>query len=333
TDAFGFRPVRMPNEDLSWETTSTFNAGVDYEILSGRVTGSLELYHSRTSDLLLLRQIPWTSGYGSIMTNVGVKTNQGFEFSVSAHTIAPDSPGGISWTTDFNIFTNKEKIVELAQGKVDDIGNRRFIGQPANVFYDFEKVGIWQVGQEEEAAANNSMVGGVRVASPDPEDRVIVGTDVPSIITGMTNRFAYRGFDLSIVANARFGHTIQSAFHGGGIFHSGRGNHLVTDYWTEDNPDAEFPRPHGGLQQPYYYTTLRYFDGSFIKIRAINFGYNFGTEITERLGVRSLRLFVNATNPFVFSEYVQKYHGTDPETSMDPIPQATTIMGGWNISF
>ena len=331
--AFGFRPTRMDNPDLRWESTATFNAGVDIEILEGRIGGSFEVYRSKTTDLLLLRELPWTSGFGSIMTNVGVKTNHGVEFSVSTFNIVPDSPRGFSWTTDFNIFTNTERIVELAQGKVDDIGNRRFIGEPADVFYDFERIGIWQVGQEEEAVANGSMVGGVRVASPDPEDRIIVGTEVPNIISGMTQRLAYRGFDLTVVANARFGHTIQSAFHGGGIFHSARGNHLVTDYWTEDNPNAEFPRPHAGLQQPHYMTTLRYFDGSFIKIRSINFGYQFGPGIIDRLGIRSLRLYVNIANPYVYSTYVRDYHGIDPETSMDPIPQAATIMGGWTIDF
>ncbi len=331
--AFGFRPVRIQNDDLKWETTATFNAGVDFEVLEGRIGGSLEFYRSRTSDLLLLREIPWTTGFGSVLTNVGVKTNTGIEFSISTFNITPSSPGGFSWSTDFNIFTNEEKIVELAQGKVDDIGNRRFIGQPATVFYDFDKIGIWQVGEEAAAAANNSAVGGVRVASPNPEDRIIVGTDVPNVIAGMTHRFAYRGFDMSIVANARLGHTIQSAFHGGGIFHSSRGNHLVTDYWTVDNPNAEFPRPHAGLQQPYYGSTLRYFDGSFVKIQSVNFGYQVGPDVVSALGMNSLRFFVNITNPYVFSSYVQKYGGLDPETSMSSIPQARTIMGGWSINF
>ena len=332
-DAFGFRPVRIQNDDLKWETTASLNIGVDFEILDGRIGGSMEVYRSKTSDLLLLRQIPFTSGFNSVLTNVGVKTNQGVEFSISTFNITPNSPGDFSWSTDFNIFTNKEKIVELAQGKVDDIGNRRFIGQPATVFYDFDKVGIWQIGQEAEAVANNSAVGAVRVASTNPEDRIIVGTDVPNIIAGMTHRFAYKGFDLAIVANARLGHTIQSTFHGGGIFHSARGNHLVTDYWTADNPGAEFPRPHAGLQQPFYGSTLRYFDGSFVKIQSINFGYLFGAGITDNLGLNSLRLFVNVTNPYVFSSYVQKYHGLDPETSMSSIPQARTIMGGWSFNF
>lgn len=331
--AFGFRPVRIQNDDLKWETTSTFNVGVDYEILDGRIGGAVEFYRSETTDLLLLREIPWTTGFGSVLTNVGVKTNTGIEFSISTFNITPNSSGGFSWSTDFNLFTNAEKIVELAQGKVDDIGNRRFIGQPATVFYDFEKIGIWQIGEEAAAAANNSAVGGVRVASTNPEDRIIVGTDVPSLIGGMTHRFAFKGFDLAIVANARLGHTIQSAFHGGGIFHTGRGNHLVTDYWTADNPNAEFPRPHGGLQQPFYGSTLRYFDGSFVKIQSINLGYLVDQDLVSSLGMNSLRLFVNVTNPYVFSSYVQKYGGLDPETSMSPIPQARTIMGGWSINF
>lgn len=331
--AFGFRPTRIQNDDLKWETTSTFNVGVDYEVLEGRIGGSVEFYSSRTTDLLLLREIPWTTGFGSVLTNVGIKSNTGFEFSVSTFNITPSSTGGFSWSTDLNLFTNVEKIVELAQGKVDDIGNRRFIGQPATVFYDFEKIGIWQLGEEAAARANNSAVGGVRVASTNPEDRIIVGTDVPSLIGGMTHRFAFKGFDLAIVANARLGHTIQSAFHGGGIFHTSRGNHLVTDYWTADNPNAEFPRPHAGLQRPYYDSTLRYFDGSFVKIQSINLGYMVDQNIASSLGMNSLRLFINVTNPYVFSSYVQKYGGLDPETSMSPIPQARTIMGGWSIIF
>jgi TonB-linked SusC/RagA family outer membrane protein len=340
TAAFGYRPSSIRNSDLRWETTNTFNAGIDFGILNNRITGALEVYQSKTTDLLLPKLLPITSGFTSIISNVGSKRNQGVEFSVSTLNITSQQPGGFEWSTDLNLFTNREEIVELSQGKVDDVGNLRFIGQPAVVYYDFVKEGIWQSGEESQAKQYGSLVGGIKVKDVngngviDPNDRQILGSDVPKLIGGMTHRFGYKNFDLSILTFARFGSMIQSPFHGLNIrYLSGRTNQYNVDYWTKNNPTNAYPQPNVNLESPIYGSTLSYFDGSFVKIRNINLGYTIPAKVAGKLKMQSLRLYISAQNPFVFSEYTSKYNGIDPEFPTTSTPPVRTFLAGVNLKF
>lgn len=342
--AFGFRPSSVRNDNLRWESTASVNAGIDYGLLNNRITGAVEVYQSNTTDLLLPLLLPITSGYGSILSNVGSKRNRGLEFSVSTVNIAPKSGGGFEWSTDLNFFTNKEEITELSLGKVDDVGNARFIGQPAVVYFDYEKEGIWQVGEETQAAQYSSRVGQIKIKDNngngviDPNDRKILGTDVPDITGGMTHRFGFKGFDLSVFAFARFGSMIRSPYHRGGVNSLfGRYNNFDVDYWTAGNPTNAFPQPNTDQERPLFDSTLQYFDGSFVKIRNINLGYNFSSGIAKKLKTQSIRLYLSAQNPFVFSSYVSKYNGIDPEIDPDnpnpDTPAFRTYLVGLNVTF
>lgn len=228
----------------------------------------------------------------------------------------------------FELVQKPRKILELSQGKVDDIGNLRFIGQPALVYYDFVKEGIWQLGEESKAKQFGSIVGGIKVKDVngngviDPADRQILGTDVPKLVGGMTHRFEYKGFDLSILTFSRFGSMIQSPFHGSFRYLSGRINQYNVDYWTKNNPTNAYPQPNANQESPLYGSTLSYMDGSFTKVRNINLGYNFSQKTAQKLKMQSIRVYVSAQNPFVFSPYTSKFNGIDPEfptTSTPPV--------------
>ena len=342
--AFGYSPSTIRNDELQWESTTSFNVGVDFDLIQGRVTGALEIYQSNTMDLLLPRLLPNTSGFGSILTNVGETKNTGVEFLVATKPVIPQTADGFSWDFDFNFASNKEEIVELSQGKVDDVGNLRFIGQPLNVFFNFERNGIWGDGEETAAIANNSQVGQIRVNDQDgdgvitPDDRIILGSDVPDFTGGITNRLSFKGFDLTIVAYARIGQEIEDRSWGSNRFASGRWNMQDLDFWlpstnSSPNPDSFIPEPNTSLVSPLYGRTLEVFDGSFIKIRNINLGYNFPTGVIEKLGLQSLNLFVSVQNPFWFSKYVNKNFGLDPEFVTRLTPVARTYMVGLNINF
>ncbi|PPK99852.1 SusC/RagA family TonB-linked outer membrane protein [Parapedobacter indicus] len=339
SSAFGYRPSTIRNDGLKWETTKSANIGLDFGLWNNRVTGAIEVYQSRTTDLLLPRVLPITSGYNSILSNVGVKRNRGLEVSVSSLNIVSNDEQGFEWATDLNLYTNQEQILELSQGKVDDIGNLRFIGHPAVVYYDYVKAGIWQLGQEGEAEQYSSIVGGVKVKDVngngviDPDDRQILGSDIPKLSGGLTNRFRYKGFDLSIFAFARLGGMIQSTEYGTFRFLSGRVNQYRVDYWTKDNPTNAFPQPNSNLETPYFGSTLRYFSGSFVKIRNINLGYNFSERIARSIGAQSLRIYLSAQNPLVFSEYVSKYSGLDPENPTNSTPPSRVFLAGLNVRF
>ena len=337
--AFGYRPSTIPNENLKWETTTSINAGVDFGILNNRITGSMEVYQSNTTDLLLPKLLPISGGFSSVLTNIGSKRNRGIELSISTANIVSAKSNGFEWSTDLNLFANKEEILELSQGKVDDVGNLLFIGEPATVYYDFVKLGIWQLGEDVEAKKNGSIVGGIRVADRnkngmiDPGDRKIIGSDVPSLTGGITNRFSYKGFDLSILVFSRFGSTIRSPFHGSFRYLSGRVNQYKINYWTKTNPTNDYPQPNSSQVDPIYGSTLSYIDGSFTKVRNINMGYNFTSAVSEKLRMQSLRVYLTVQNPFVFSPYTDDYNGIDPEFPTTSTPPSRQFIVGLNVKF
>ncbi len=123
----------------------TLDIGLDYSLFKGRIQGSIDWYHTKTSDILLQRSLPYTSGYEDILQNIGATSSKGIEFNVGANII--DNPEGFRWNLAFNIAGYKEKITELALrdengNPVDDVGNQWFIGKPINVFYDYRKTGF-----------------------------------------------------------------------------------------------------------------------------------------------------------------------------------------------
>ncbi len=318
---FGYAPGTLGNSRLRWETTTTANIGLDFNVLQGKISGSLEYYRADTKDLLLLDQLPITSGFSQVRRNVGSTRNEGLEVTLS--TVNIDSPKGFRWNTDFQFTRNREKILELFNGKEDDIGNARFIGQPLTTYYDFKKIGIWQLHEAEEAKKYQSVPGAIKIQDTngdgkiDPLDRVILGSQVPKFSLGMTNRFEYKGFDLSVFVFARFGSMFRSMFHQDNMTLAGRYNNLDIDYWTPENPTNEFPRPNQSQEFPPYRTSILYFDGTFVKIRNINLGYNFPASVTDKIKVGSLRAFMSIQQPFIFSEYRSKYKGIDNETDGD----------------
>jgi len=335
TPAYGYRPGTIGNSDLQWETTTTANIGLDFSLFRGRVSGAIEVYRANTTDLLLSDQLPLTSGFGSVLRNVGRTRTDGLEISVS--TVNVDSKSGFRWTTDIQWAKNREAIVELFNGKVDDIGNTRFIGRPITAYFDFKKIGIWQLGEESQAASFGRKVGEIKVednngrsadglltGQPDgkinADDRVIIGSQVPDFTAGMTNRFSYKGLDLSFFIFARVGSTFRSGFHTAFNSLAGRYNNLDIDYWTPNNPTNEFPRPNQNQEFPVFQSTLQYFSGTFFKVRNINLGYTLPESLTSRIKLSGLRVYASAQNPLNISEYRSKYKGIDNE-SFDIVDQ------------
>lgn len=334
TAAFGYRPNTIGNPDLRWESSATTNVGLDFSLFSGRFQGSLELYQTNTSALLLADQLPGSTGFSAVTRNVGETRNRGIEFNFT--TVNINSQSGFRWSTDFQFTKNNEAILELYNGKVDDIGNRWFIGHPLNSYFDYRKEGIWQIHEAEEARRyypgdnNNALgagVGQVKVKDMNndgiinADDRVLIGSDVPDFSAGLTNRFTYKNFDLSFFFFGRYGNTIVSGFHQDNNALAGRYQQIKVDYWTPNNPNAEFPRPFSTQEFPQYRGTLIYFDGSFLKLRNVNFGYSFKESFASRLRMESLRIFGSIQQPFIWAKYRSKYNGVDPEAA---ISSATT---------
>ncbi|MEX0881888.1 MAG: TonB-dependent receptor [Cyclobacteriaceae bacterium] len=353
SQAFGFGMQVIPNPDLRWEISKTLNIGFDYGFLNDRVSGSIELYNTNTQDLLLNRFLPITSGYSSIVQNIGSTRNRGIEFSASTY-IFQNTNDGFNWNVDLNLFSNKEEIVSLTDSKNDDVGNRWFIGQPINVFYSFLQEGIWQAGEVTEANSHGQAPGDIKIADINgrdelgqltnqsdgvinQDDRTVLGSTVPTWSGGMTNRFSYKGFTLSVLVFARQGQMLQSNYHNmGGNDWQGRHGKINLNYWTPDNPSNEIPMPIAA-RSPLYGDAVTYFDASFVKIKNISLGYTLDNKLTSRIrSGSSIRIYTTLDNSDMLT--FSKFKRVDPEqgTGMvgGGIPLTTTnIIFGLNVNF
>jgi hypothetical protein len=212
--ASGYAPNQLPNKNLTWETTREINAGLDYSLLKGRISGSVDVYDRKIDNILLNRQLPPQTGFGSITDNIGKLQNSGVEVVFSTIIVVA---GKFSWKSDFVYDRNRNKILELSGGKKDDIGNKLFIGQPVQVNYDYVFDGIWQTGDKDAAAKYNQKPGQIRVKDLDnngvinASDRQIIGKRVPNWTGSIANTFRYGNLDLYILVYTRRGEQYVSS--------------------------------------------------------------------------------------------------------------------------
>ncbi|MEP1085317.1 MAG: SusC/RagA family TonB-linked outer membrane protein, partial [Algoriphagus sp.] len=316
--AFGYGPSTIGNPDLKWETSTTLNLGLDFAIWNSRVFGSLEYYITNTSDLLAPQPLPNSIGFGGFTTNIGETQNRGIELTLSTLNI---EKGDFTWSSDIIFTKNTEEIISLPNG--DDISAGRFIGQPLTIFYDLKKIGIWQLDELDEAKSFGSVPGEIKIEDFNGDgvinslDRQFLGSAVADFAIGMTNRFNFKGFDLSFFLFGRFGSMLRSQFHTQNNSLAGRYNNLDVDYWTPNNPTNSYPRPNVNQESAKYASSMEYFDGTFIKIRNINFGYNFAPEVARKIGMTNLRIYTSIQQPFIFANYRSEHKGIDPEVFID----------------
>lgn len=341
--AYGYRLDGIPNPQLGWEKSTTIDVGADFGIIGNRVSGNIDYYITNTTDLLLKRNLPYTSGYENILQNVGATKTTGIELTLFTHII--DNPNSFKWDIDFNITHYKEEIIELALkdengNPIDDLGNSWFIGEPIRVFYDYEKIGIWQANEVDLAASmENKVPGEIKLKDQDgdgvitPDDRIVLGSDVPDYYGGITNRFEYKGFDLSFFLYFKQGHMIRSDFHAGNNNLFGRYNNLDVDYWTIDNPTNDNPRPNENQEYPRDSDTRRYFDGSYIKLRNATLGYTLPSSITSKVGISNARIYVSGQNLWYTSEYETFDPENNNQLSSGDVPSARLVLGGINVTF
>ena len=320
TGLLGYYVSNLPNTDLTWEFTSTYNIGLDIGLFNNRINATLDYYQQKTNDILQNRTLPIMSGVsGTFQQNIGKTENKGFELTLDAIVIEPEQSDGFQWDLNINFTTWKEEITQLYDTLKEDINNGWFVGHPIDVVYDYKKIGIWQLDEADEAADfdGGAEPGDIRVADlngngiRDEDDRSVLGHLNPDWMGGLTSRFTYKGFDLSVVLFARVGGLIVSRIHQDASL-EGRRNQIKVDYWTPDNPTNAYPKT--GDQFPLYRSTMGYFDGTYMKIRNISLGYNIPSDLTNRIGINYARVYVTANNPFkAFFSDVVKAGALDPE--------------------
>ncbi len=344
----GYYISKLPNPELGWEYSETYNFGIDFSLFKGRLSGTLEYYVMNTNDILLNVSLPSTSGVGSYTANIGKTQNKGFEATING--IILDNKNGWTWEAGLNLSLNRNKLVELADGNEKDEGNGWFVGHPIDVLYDYEKVGLWNSDDPDwadfqtlEPGGNEGMIkvkyekrynekGELQAIGPD--DRQIISLE-PDFTGGFNTRVAYKGFDLNVIGAFQCGGKLISTLYSSyGYLNmlTGRRGQVDVDYWTEDNKGAKYPKP-GGIQSgdnPKYGSTLGIFDGSYVKIRTISLGYNFSGDWMKKAGISNLRVYATVQNPFIIYSPYYSESGLDPEpNSMSNQGQFhATQMGG-----
>lgn len=331
----GYTLTELPNANLGWEYTTTWNYGINFSLFNSRLSGSIEYYTQHTKDILLSVKLPSTSGVGSYMANIGETQNKGFEISLNGTIL--DNVNGWTWTAGFNLYHNKNTLLSLTSGQDRDEGNWWFVGHPINVIYDYEKIGLWNRDDPDfqyldilEPGGNEGMIKvkytGERDENGKPlrkigtDDRQIIEVD-PDFQGGFNTRVAYKDLDLTIVGGFQSGGILYSSLYGATSnlnLLTGRHGNVKVDYWTPENTDAKYPRPGGILSadNQKYANSMALFSGSYLKIRTITLGYNIPKSVLKHFGVNSLRIYATAQNPFVlFSPYSN-------ETGLDPEPNS-----------
>lgn len=333
--AFGYAPNVVRNPALTWETTGTWNAGLDFGFFQNRISGNIDIYKSLTKDLLLPSLLPTHTGYPDILKNVGQVQNKGIELSITSQNLNAKS---FNWSTDYTFTLNREKIVALNDGVTRNEANSWFVGEPTKVFFNYKKIGIWQLGEETAAKEfGSNKPGDVKVADMngngvvDPGDRTTF-SQVPKFSIGINNHFEYKNFDMSVFVFARVGQFINYEYNSSAYKPSALENSSNVDYWTPENPTNAFPRPNSSYSTTnyLYQSTLGYVDGSFLKIRDVSLGYNIPSSVVKRIGVGRVRVYGTLQNYFTFSK-IKDY---DPERGGDlSFPLVKQMIFGVNIDF
>lgn len=291
----------LPNKDLGWEKTTQFNYGIDFSVLDGRIGGTIDIYHSRTTDLLMRRTISPLSGYPAMMDNIGETKNFGVDLTLNT---VPVKFKDFQWNSDLTLAYQKDEIVELANGKEDDIANAWFIGESIAVHYGIDNEGIWQAEDQElmdkfNANGHKFTAGNVRPKDQngdfkiDDKDRVILGNQNPTWTMGWTNTFTWKGFELAVELYGRFGYMVST----GGEGQLGMYQQREIDYWTPENTGADWQKPiYSTAGGDGYSSLLGFKDASFIKVRNLSLGYTLDKKVCDKIGINNLKVYVQGKN-------------------------------------
>lgn len=334
----GLYPSTLGNSDLSWETTKSYNLGLDLGFLNNRLTGSLDLYTSETQDVLVQRQLPRAAGYSSVWANIGGLENKGVNLKVNSINIDNE----LRWETGFVFSLNRSKITRLYGDNDDaDLGNEWFVGEPISALYDYQMTGGvwteqeffagqipydgWYPGQFRYADLN-----GDNAITPD-FDRTIIGYSAPSYRFSVSNNLSYKNFGLNIIINSiQGGDKFYRADNADNInpryyFPNRMNNSLINDYWR---PDAPTSNTTGIYNEPPQQSGI-YQSRSFVRLQDITLSYSFSQNLLSSIGLDNCQIYVSSKNPYVWTQW----QGWDPETGTSDTPLMRNVIGGIKFSF
>ncbi|WP_080056766.1 SusC/RagA family TonB-linked outer membrane protein [Spirosoma aerolatum] len=353
----GLGPGQIANPDLSWETTTQADMGLDLGLLNNRITMTADFYVKRTKDLLLNVTIPSTSGFSSAIKNLGKVENKGIELGLSSYNL----DGPFKWRTDLNFSLNRNKVLDIGgvpqifAGQVANIGQNLNsgiirVGEPLGTFYGYVTNGLYQTTDELAALSDPQarkpgdrkyldLNGDKKI---DDNDRTIIGRAQPKFIGGISNTFSYKGVELTAFFQGVYGNNILNANRYELEYLNATTNQDrdMLNRWTPTNTNTDIPR--ASTTRPANRVSTRQIeDGSYLRLKNIQLAYNLPNTVLKSLKIQSLRVYVTAQNYLTWTNY----SGYDPEVNRfgqdsrsqgfdyASYPAAKTILFGLNVGF
>lgn len=338
----GVAPSSLDNPDIKWETTREINLGTDISLFESRVQASIEAYEKRTSDLLLGRPYAATTGFGAVTSNIGTMSNKGVELALNTVNI----DGALKWRTSLNLSKNINKVISLVDSIplyrgyiIDGVDGTNIIkqGEPMGTFFGLNFLGVNPATGDAmyEDANKDGLISNA--------DGVVIGNSQPLFIGGLTNTFAYRGFDLSVLFNFSVGNKILNLTKQN-LMNMGRdilSNQIpeALNRWQKPGDITDVPRYELDNTFNQFLSNRFLEDGSYLRLKNVNIGYNLPAAFSTKFRVQKIRVYVSATNLWTLTNY----SGSDPEVStldgsvsaqgidLNTLPQVRTIAGGLSI--
>lgn len=338
----GIEPTGIANPDLRWERSKQTNLGVDISLLNNRVSIIADVYQKKTDDLLYVKTLPLSSGYGNITGNFAALQNKGLELAVNARIL----DGKLKWDVSANATINRNKVLDLDGG----VTNERFmttytilkIGQPLGMFKSYVFDGVNQTG-ETILPGYDGRLGGHKVKDITGDgqitaaDQMIVGNPNPKFIYGFSTNLSYKGFDLGAFISGSQGNDIYNASRLSFENPLGQRNLLagVANRWSPTNPNNQYVSGFQGGRLPISNYVVE--DGSYLRCKNLTLGYT----VPRFKGVQGIRLYVSANNLFTITNYsgydpeVNTYAGSNTVIGVDNFvyPQSRSFLGGIQVTF
>jgi TonB-dependent starch-binding outer membrane protein SusC len=329
-----FMPVSLANRNLKWETTRQFNTGLDFGFFRNKIYFNIDYYYKITEDLLLAKSIPSTTGFTSIIDNIGSIENKGIEFEANAYLFEKEN---FSWKGALSISRNRNKILDLGDvnfifpddsrvknAKTDNT-NILQVGEPVGTFYTYVYDGIFMDWEEIEAnpSLSGTLPGAMKILDRDENgviseaDKTITGYAQPDFIFGINNEFKLlKNINLTMFWQGAVGGEILN--YNNYLFTIDQSNIpvVMSDYWTTENTGARLPSPgFSGLVTDNYIE-----DASYIRLKLLSLNYQIPRKFLKKTRISSCNIFLSATDILTFTNYT----GINPEVNF--FGDSNTIM-------